>query len=93
MGLAARNEKHVPRRQLDLLVRCRTRIDRHAVGQLDGMRYHCFPKAPSFPAVNLHGEDIIDVQCGLNAPPYEEAARYAFTLVYSPISRSTAAAS
>src|SRR5436189_5766451 len=61
VGLAARNEKHVPGRQLDFLVRCRTRIDRQAVGQVDGMRYHRFPEAPSLPAVDLHGEDVMDV--------------------------------
>src|SRR5713101_10174114 len=54
VGLTARDEQHVPRRQLDLLVRRYTRIDLSAISFFDRMRHLHVPNAPLLVPVNLH---------------------------------------
>src|SRR5438552_13123544 len=60
MRLAARDEKHVPRRQLELLIR-HTRIDLCAISYFDRMRHLHVPDAPLLVSMNLHNQDVHEV--------------------------------
>src|SRR6516165_1157438 len=73
VDLAARNEKHVPRGQLDLLVGGGTRFDGYDVAHFDGMRNSRLPEAPSFPAADLNGENIMGVPMRLERAALGEA--------------------
>src|SRR5260370_18919658 len=73
VGLAARDEKHVPRRQLDLFVWRHTRNDLCSFASFDGMRHLRVPHAPLLVSVNLHDQNVHKVPMWLEPAALREA--------------------
>src|SRR6478736_5384445 len=71
--LAPRDEQHISRCHLDLLVWCHTRIDLCPISYVDGMRHLRVPDAPSLVSVNLHDKNVHEVPMWLERAALRES--------------------